>query len=63
MKKANFGVSYVSQVTNNRSTIHFFTKREALREAQQLYREGAKFIDSFEFKESIGAISFNWRKF
>lgn len=63
MKKVNFGVSYVSGLTNNRRTVHFCTKKQALKEAQQLYREGAKFIDSFEFKESIGAVSFNWRKF
>jgi len=63
MKTPQFGVTYVSPLSGNRRTIHLWTKREALREAQQLYREGCKYIDAFKFHESVGAISFNWRKF
>lgn len=62
-RKAIYGVAYTSAVTGNRRCINLFTKSQALKEARQLYREGARNIDSFKFTETIGAISFNWRKF
>ena len=62
-KTPSYGVAYTSAVTGNRKCIQFWTKKEALKEAQQLYREGCKFIDAFKFIESVGAVSFNWRKF
>lgn len=62
-KTPAYGVTYVSGMTGARRCIHFHTKKEALKEAQQLYREGAKFIDSFKYSPGIGAVSFNWRKF
>jgi hypothetical protein len=58
-----YSVSYISGVTGNRKCIHLHTKTQALKEAQQLHREGAKFIDSFKYTPGLGAISFNWRKF
>jgi hypothetical protein len=63
LKTPAYAVSYVSSVTRNRKCIHFHTKKEALKEAQQLYREGALQIDSFKYSPNIGAVSFNWRKF
>jgi hypothetical protein len=63
MKSPQFGVTYVSPLSGNRRTIHLWTKREALSEAQNLYREGCKYIDAFKFSESVGAVSFDWRKF
>lgn len=58
-----YGVTYVSALTGTRRHIALNTKKEALKEAQNLYREGAKFIDAFKYSPNIGAISFNWRKF
>jgi hypothetical protein len=58
-----YAVSYTSGLTGNRKCIHLHTKAQALNEARQLYREGAKFIDSFKYTPSVGAVSFNWRKF
>lgn len=58
-----YGVTYVSCVTGSRRCINLNTKKEALKEAQSLYREGAKFIDAFKYSEGIGAVSFQWRKF
>jgi hypothetical protein len=62
-KTPAYAVSYTSALTGSRRTIHFYTKKEALKEARQLYREGAKHIDSFKFSSTIGAVSFNWRNF
>lgn len=62
-KTPAYAVSYVSVVTRNRKCIHFHTKAEALKEARQLYREGAQQIDAFKYNPNIGAVSFNWRKF
>lgn len=62
-KSPVYGVSYVSALTGTRRCIHLNTKKEAIKEAQQLYREGCKNIDTFKYSPNIGAVSFSWRKF
>lgn len=62
-QKPQYSVSYVSGMTGNRHTANVKTKAEALKMAQQLYREGARYIDAFKYTPSIGAVSINWRKF
>lgn len=58
----SFGVSYTSAVTGNRQTITLRTKQQAIREAVQLFKEGARNIDAFKYSPSVGAISFDWRR-
>ena len=59
----NFGVIWTAPLSGVRKLLYFSTKTEALREAQQLYREGAQWISTFKVLEGNRSIEFNWRKF
>lgn len=56
-----YGVSWKSALTGSRNTSYHKTKSAAMKEAYELYKEGAKNIDAFKYSENIGAISFDWR--